>query len=283
MVVKPLLIVLVALLVGAAVAQLAEARALHRARSPSSVCVHRAGRDRLRHRLRACAWARSPRPRARAFFDDARHCTPTTSAACSSSPTRCCCSPGGRPSSQALKTVAGRHDGPARRFALLLTFSRGAFLGFLLVNALFLLWKFNAKTARRWRCSATAHRVLLAPERGLQPHDLRLRRRRRQRGERRPHRGHLAAAAARDAEEPAVGQRPGLDHVVATRCRPAPCCRSATRTTPTSRRCSTWASSASALLLAFFWHVWKRLPRAGQQRLPQPRDARLLPGRRARR
>jgi O-antigen ligase len=31
-------------------------------------------------------------------------------------------------------------------FALLLTFSRGAFMGFLLVNALFLAWKFNAKT-----------------------------------------------------------------------------------------------------------------------------------------
>lgn len=30
--------------------------------------------------------------------------------------------------------------------ALLLTFSRGAFMGFLLVNVLFLLWKFNAKT-----------------------------------------------------------------------------------------------------------------------------------------
>lgn len=30
--------------------------------------------------------------------------------------------------------------------ALLLTFSRGAFVGFLLINALFLLWKFNAKT-----------------------------------------------------------------------------------------------------------------------------------------
>jgi O-antigen ligase len=31
-------------------------------------------------------------------------------------------------------------------FALLLTFSRGAFVGFLLVNALFLAWKFNAKS-----------------------------------------------------------------------------------------------------------------------------------------
>jgi hypothetical protein len=30
--------------------------------------------------------------------------------------------------------------------ALLLTFSRGAFLGFMVVNALFLLWKFNSKT-----------------------------------------------------------------------------------------------------------------------------------------
>ena len=32
-------------------------------------------------------------------------------------------------------------------FALLLTFSRGAFVGFLLVNALFLAWKFNFKSA----------------------------------------------------------------------------------------------------------------------------------------
>jgi O-Antigen ligase len=31
--------------------------------------------------------------------------------------------------------------------ALVLTFSRGAFVGFLVVNALFLLWRFNAKTA----------------------------------------------------------------------------------------------------------------------------------------
>ena len=30
-------------------------------------------------------------------------------------------------------------------FALLLTFSRGAFLGFLVVNALFVVWKFNMK------------------------------------------------------------------------------------------------------------------------------------------
>jgi O-antigen ligase len=30
--------------------------------------------------------------------------------------------------------------------ALMLTFSRGAFVGFMLVNALFLLWKFNART-----------------------------------------------------------------------------------------------------------------------------------------
>jgi O-antigen ligase len=31
--------------------------------------------------------------------------------------------------------------------ALLLTFSRGAFMGFMMINGLFLLWKFNAKTA----------------------------------------------------------------------------------------------------------------------------------------
>jgi len=31
--------------------------------------------------------------------------------------------------------------------ALVLTFSRGAFVGFLIVNALFMLWRFNAKTA----------------------------------------------------------------------------------------------------------------------------------------
>jgi O-antigen ligase len=31
-------------------------------------------------------------------------------------------------------------------FALMLTFSRGAFLGWLLINLLFVLWKFNAKT-----------------------------------------------------------------------------------------------------------------------------------------
>jgi O-antigen ligase len=31
-------------------------------------------------------------------------------------------------------------------FAMVLTFSRGAFLGFFLVNAIFLLWKFNART-----------------------------------------------------------------------------------------------------------------------------------------
>src|SRR6185312_14936929 len=31
--------------------------------------------------------------------------------------------------------------------ALIFTFSRGAFLGFLIVNGLFLLWRLNAKTA----------------------------------------------------------------------------------------------------------------------------------------
>ena len=45
----------------------------------------------------------------------------------------------------ALKTVLIATMG-ALTLALLFTFSRGAFVGFMLVNALFLLWKFNAKT-----------------------------------------------------------------------------------------------------------------------------------------
>jgi O-antigen ligase len=47
---------------------------------------------------------------------------------------------------QALKTFLFVSMG-VLAFALLLTFSRGAFVGFLLVNALFLTWKFNFKTA----------------------------------------------------------------------------------------------------------------------------------------
>ena len=47
---------------------------------------------------------------------------------------------------QALKTFLFVSMG-VLAFALLLTFSRGAFVGFLLVNALFLGWKFNFKTA----------------------------------------------------------------------------------------------------------------------------------------
>jgi O-antigen ligase len=47
---------------------------------------------------------------------------------------------------QALKTFLFITMG-VLAFALLLTFSRGAFVGFLLINALFLAWKFNFKTA----------------------------------------------------------------------------------------------------------------------------------------
>jgi O-antigen ligase len=46
---------------------------------------------------------------------------------------------------QALKTFLFVTMG-LLSFALLLTFSRGAFVGFLLINALFLAWKFNYKT-----------------------------------------------------------------------------------------------------------------------------------------
>jgi len=47
---------------------------------------------------------------------------------------------------RALKTVLVATMG-ALVLALLFTFSRGAFAGFLLINALFLMWKFNARTA----------------------------------------------------------------------------------------------------------------------------------------
>jgi O-antigen ligase len=47
-------------------------------------------------------------------------------------------------------------------FGLALTFSRGAFIGFLLVNAMFLAWKFNAKTLAL-ALLAAAVCVLLAP------------------------------------------------------------------------------------------------------------------------
>ena len=47
--------------------------------------------------------------------------------------------------SATLKTVLMATMG-AITVALLLTFSRGAFLGFMIVNLLFLMWKFNAKT-----------------------------------------------------------------------------------------------------------------------------------------
>jgi O-antigen ligase len=48
--------------------------------------------------------------------------------------------------------------------ALIFTFSRGAFLGFLIVNALFLLWRFNAKTAAIALLAAIALFLVLPPE-----------------------------------------------------------------------------------------------------------------------
>jgi O-antigen ligase len=47
--------------------------------------------------------------------------------------------------SRGLKTFLFATLGVAA-FAMVLTFSRGAFLGFFLINAIFLLWKFNART-----------------------------------------------------------------------------------------------------------------------------------------
>ena len=51
----------------------------------------------------------------------------------------------GETKDKALKTVLVLTMG-VLTIALTLTFSRGAFVGFLLINALFLLWKFNART-----------------------------------------------------------------------------------------------------------------------------------------
>jgi O-antigen ligase len=48
--------------------------------------------------------------------------------------------------------------------ALVFTFSRGAFLGFVIVNALFLLWRFNAKTAAIALLAAVALMLVLPGE-----------------------------------------------------------------------------------------------------------------------
>ena len=47
---------------------------------------------------------------------------------------------------------------------MLLTFSRNAFLGFFVVNALFLLWKFNAKKLALARARRLGIAAMLAPE-----------------------------------------------------------------------------------------------------------------------
>ncbi|HWA36272.1 MAG TPA: hypothetical protein VG873_00275, partial [Burkholderiales bacterium] len=48
--------------------------------------------------------------------------------------------------------------------ALVLTFSRGAFAGFLVVNALFLLWRFNMKTMALLLVAGVAFLAMLPPE-----------------------------------------------------------------------------------------------------------------------
>ena len=67
----------------------------------------------------------------------------------------------GESKDMALKTVLIATMG-VLTLALLFTFSRGAFVGFLIVNALFLLWKFNAKTLGLGILAAGAA-VLLMP------------------------------------------------------------------------------------------------------------------------
>ncbi|MGQ0654111.1 MAG: O-antigen ligase family protein [Betaproteobacteria bacterium] len=62
---------------------------------------------------------------------------------------------------KALKTVLFVSMG-LLVIALALTFSRGAFLGFMVINALFLMWKFNAKSLALGLCGAVAV-LALAP------------------------------------------------------------------------------------------------------------------------
>jgi O-antigen ligase len=63
---------------------------------------------------------------------------------------------------QSLKAALMATMGVAT-LAMVLTFSRGAFMGFLIVNALFLVWKFNAKTLSL-ALLAAALVALIAPE-----------------------------------------------------------------------------------------------------------------------
>ena len=99
-------------------------------------------------------------------------------------------------------------------FAILLTFSRNAFLGFFLVNGLFLVWKFNAKKLGL-ALLGTGDRGGVRARGGLPAPDLRLRCGRAMRCPPAASRASGCRSLPETLEEPALGQRPGLDHVVA--------------------------------------------------------------------
>ena len=271
MVIRPLLIVLVALLVGAAVARVAEARALHRRRSRVSlwlIALIEFGFI-IASGVRLGALASPPR----APSSTTSACTPTTSAACSRSPTRCCCSSGGRPRTRAedRPLLHAGHDRPApaahllaRRLHRLLRWSTGAV---------------PAVEVQR------ANRLARAGRGGL----------RRGAGARR-----LCGTASPSASTPATRTRSAPGRIegiwAAAAARGAGTARSGA--TAWARSCGPTPMQNGGMLPvghphnAYLEAVARhgparpraaarllrarlaRLPRAGQQRLPQPRDAR---------
>jgi len=84
-----------------------------------------------------------------------------------------------------------------------ITFSRGAFFGFIVVNLLFLLWRRNANTMIFVGLLAAAA-LFGAAGRSLRSRHGRVRARTR-RDQRRPHRVYLAAAVSGAAAQPGYG------------------------------------------------------------------------------
>ena len=131
-------------------------------------------------------------------------------------------------------------------FGILLTFSRNAFLGFLVVNGLFVIWKFNMKKLGL-ALFGLAVAVALAPpsvqRRVTYGFDS----------------GADAVSAGRidgiwlpllpETLKSLSGATASTQSCGRTRCKPAPCTSWATRTTPIWRPCSTWVSSASRSFL----------------------------------
>ncbi len=151
LVVKPLFLVLFALLVGAAVAR---SEKPEKFLAPTLISIWVMGAMVIVFVFRSGIGIDQLASAARANSCHRSACTPTNWDACTRSLTRCCSSPGPKRRTQALGCFCWRRW-DWWSVALVLTFSRGAFLGFVLVNLLFVLWRLNAKTLivfiRSWR------------------------------------------------------------------------------------------------------------------------------------